>query len=999
MMRRWLASVMVCGFICYFGCRTAFSQELSPLDRAAPCKLAGQRAEEMINGATTGEGFVAALAALRKTVDIFVEKTGENEESSLHCLNYYGATLLRLGEQREASRVYRQATDVARRNFGDEDDSTLTLQGNLAVALMGIGSLEEADKLQENTLAHRENLDGTPKAHKLAITLLNLAMVQSALGEIAKSRGVADRGWSLARKYISADDPRWGTIEHTYGMVLDQGGSRAEGQKLFEQSLAARMKSGDSEGTIESLASLAASFYDVGRIEEANGRYEEAYNLAKQFFPPLHSTRAKIARSWCRVLSSIGKAEESLAKCDESIQILRAHGEGSMVEVYLTQINRGVALGLLARDSEAIDTLREAVAGLRTFYPAYAAELFEGIRSLGVVLVDANKVDEGAVLLADALKEQRSLLGDLHPDVLLTQGNYGVVLAIQGKLRESESELTDYAKKADVMRGLYGHDERTIRGVFSRFSATRMFLAKLLVGEGRCQAAFDWIEETKARLLREQIRDHASIGGASVEGRQSLDLLENARTRLYLERANNLGNGARQTEIDIRLRELEDKIGEIIAGASKNSSSGKTETPSAAVLRTVIQDDTAIAAFGLVDDEVLVTVYRRNSGFQCTSLGQWEGLDETVWATHALQSSVGGLAGLLVGTSLTPGFRVIRTGTRKFAVIPRSAPIPNEATIVNSADDMLTAVGSGLLSWLLSQAGTTDRLVLSLDGILNLVAFDALPVNGKLLIQRFSISEVDSFAPPLAEGKHKPVPSNDQTMIAFGDPIYSSVGGASTSTASVSRAALAIRGNTDEAASWAPLPASATELRALSSMYKLVLAKTLFTKDLATVRNLKVLSDSGALANARLLVFSAHAFADVANPEISSVVLSVPSGGTQRDAYLTAIDIASLNLNSDLVFFSACETGFGQVVSGEGVLGLSSAALVAGSRSTVHTLWSVVDSTSAEFTKRFFRDIRNGLTPEQAMTKTKRAFIQEEGHASTAYWAAYVLVQPQLAVH
>jgi CHAT domain-containing protein len=108
--------------------------------------------------------------------------------------------------------------------------------------------------------------------------------------------------------------------------------------------------------------------------------------------------------------------------------------------------------------------------------------------------------------------------------------------------------------------------------------------------------------------------------------------------------------------------------------------------------------------------------------------------------------------------------------------------------------------------------------------------------------------------------------------------------------------------------------------------------------------------------------------------------------------YVTAADLAALRLGSDLVFFSACETGFGQVVSGEGVLGLSAAALAAGSRATVHTLWNVVDAASAEFTTRFFAAVRAGANPEAALASAKRAFMQEPQHAAPAFWAAYVLV-------
>src|ERR1035437_1591346 len=328
-----------------------------------------------------------------------------------------------------------------------------------------MGKLQESAELQRDTLARREALDGTPRAHKLAVTLINLAMTESSLGELAEARKWADRGFKLAQKYVKEDDPRFSTILHNYGMVLDRIGSRSEAQEYFERALDLRLKQDDTQGAIEALASLAAAFYDVGRYDESDRRYNEAYRLAQQRLPPLHSMRGQIGRSRCRVLSSIGKLQQSLAICDEAIKVFSAHAEEGQLQVHLTQINRGVTLGLLGRAPEAIRTLRAAVLALRQTLPAGSPEVFEAVRSLGVVFIDSGSIDEAATLLATVLKEQQELLGPLHPDVILTRGNYGVVLAVQGKLREAESVLTDYATKADTMRGLYGRNERTVRGV------------------------------------------------------------------------------------------------------------------------------------------------------------------------------------------------------------------------------------------------------------------------------------------------------------------------------------------------------------------------------------------------------------------------------------------------------------------------------------------------------------------------------------------------------
>jgi tetratricopeptide (TPR) repeat protein len=855
-----------------------------------------------------------------------------------------------------------------------------------------MGKLQESAQLQRDTLARREALDGTPRAHKLAVTLINLAMTESSLGELAEARKWADRGFKLAQKYVKEDDPRFGTILHNYGMVLDRVGSRSEAQEYFERALDLRLKQDDTQGAIEALASLAAAFYDTGRYDESDQRYTEAYSLAQQRLPPLHSVRGQIARSWCRVLSSIGKLQQSLAICDEAIKVFSAHPEDQL-QVHFTQINRGVTLGLLGRAPEAISTLRAAVLALRQTLPAGSPEVFEAVRSLGVVFIDSGNVDEGATLLSTVLEEEQALLGPLHPDVLLTQGNYGVVLAMQGKLREAEAVLTDYATKADTMRGLYGRNERTIRGVFSRFASTRMFLAKLMIAGGRCQAAFDLIENTKARSLADRIRDQASFASATSAEREVFESLEQSRTRLFIERAQADGNGGKQTEIDGRLRAIDGQLGKLIETVRNRSAAvGTPNLPSAAILRKPAAPNTILASFAVADDEILVVAFRANSGFQCTSLGQWTGLTDTIWATRTLQSTPAGLQGLLAGSPGTPASRIVKTGTRSFALLAREDPIPVEATVVNSGANILSTIGTELAGWLVTSAGASTRLVISPDGILNLIAFDALTVAGHPLISRFSISQVDSFALPVRNEKREAPPQDRWSMIAFGDPVYANATTASPEKAA-KRSAQVLRGLIADGADWPKLPASEMELSSLSALFTLVPGKSLFKNEAANTRNLKRLDSDGTLMQARYLVFSAHAFADLSDPEVSSVVLSVPQGGAARDAYFTATELAALKLNADLVYFSACETGYGQVVSGEGVISLSSAALVAGARSTIHTLWSVVDSATAEFTKRFFTAVRRGVPPEEALTRTKREFSVEPRHSSPAYWASYVLVQ------
>src|SRR5262249_22758242 len=156
-----------------------------------------------------------------------------------------------------------------------------------------------------------------------------------------------------------------------------------------------------------------------------------------------------------------------------------------------------------------------------------------------------------------------------------------------------------------------------------------------------------------------------------------------------------------------------------------------------------------------------------------------------------------------------------------------------------------------------------DKLILSSDGVLNLVPLDALQVDAKPLASRFEMTHVASFQPT---GTHSERQSARRTteLIVFGDPIYSSRGDAAKAAEA---ARLVVRGGLkDFPARWHPLPASASEVKALSESFGLQQGKTVFSMAEATAANLQRLSDAGVLSSTRLLAFSAHGVADLEDP-------------------------------------------------------------------------------------------------------------------------------------
>jgi CHAT domain-containing protein len=159
--------------------------------------------------------------------------------------------------------------------------------------------------------------------------------------------------------------------------------------------------------------------------------------------------------------------------------------------------------------------------------------------------------------------------------------------------------------------------------------------------------------------------------------------------------------------------------------------------------------------------------------------------------------------------------------------------------------------------------------------------------------------------------------------------------------------------------------------------------------------NFKKLNASGELKNYKNILISSHGFTGDIIPEFSGVMFSQPNGGdANEDTFLLAPEIADLNLNTDMVVVSACDTGVGRLYGGEGINGLNTAFLAAGSNATLLSLWPVDDAGTALTIQNLFKKIVQQNAPKvQTLSEIKRAFIRGdfgEQYKKPTFWAPFL---------
>jgi len=150
---------------------------------------------------------------------------------------------------------------------------------------------------------------------------------------------------------------------------------------------------------------------------------------------------------------------------------------------------------------------------------------------------------------------------------------------------------------------------------------------------------------------------------------------------------------------------------------------------------------------------------------------------------------------------------------------------------------------------------------------------------------------------------------------------------------------------------------------------------------------------SDELSRYRIVHFATHGLLNSEHPELSGVVLSlVDERGQPQDGFLRLHEIFNLRMPAELVVLSACQTGLGKEVKGEGLVGLTRGFMYAGAARVVASLWQVNDAATAELMKRFYRRmLQDGMRPAAALRAAQIEMWKRPQWRSPFYWGGFAL--------
>jgi WD40 repeat protein/CHAT domain-containing protein len=346
-------------------------------------------------------------------------------------------------------------------------------------------------------------------------------------------------------------------------------------------------------------------------------------------------------------------------------------------------------------------------------------------------------------------------------------------------------------------------------------------------------------------------------------------------------------------------------------------------------------------------------------------------------------------------------FLVSKTDLKTYELPPKAeieAAVEQYRQLLLSPEFKDLSQGQRLSEMLLGQiAGELNgqRLVIVGDGKLQLLPFAALPWgSGASLAPLLANHEIITLPSATSLAVQREQWQNRQpaprTLAVIADPVFKAndprLGANATSIAGdLSQVDSLIRNSCGD---FDRLPHTATEAEQILALVPDAqeFSALGFDANYATATNPN-------LSQYRIVHLATHGCIQD-NPLLSNLALSFFNAGGQRSetSSLKLQDIYNLELNADLVVLSACQTGTGKEVQGEGIVGLTRGFMYAGARRVAVSLWSVNDRATSILMSDYYRQmLEQKVDPAAALRQAQLTMWQSESYSAPYYWAAFTL--------
>jgi len=538
--------------------------------------------------------------------------------------------------------------------------------------------------------------------------------------------------------------------------------------------------------------------------------------------------------------------------------------------------------------------------------------------------------------------------------------------------------------------------DRTQQSAFAGRVPSFRRWAEWLIIRGDAKTAFAVSERLRARTLLQSIVLRHADASPALPAAESVRLAEfKSQLALLDERISQEEESAKRAllnaERDSLFRELVDLRAMLARQYPAYAALSSVRTVAPEEAGRLLRADSVAVTYLIGDTRLYALVTSARRPLITVDLGPVKSLGELVDAAHVL----------LARDSARSVWR-----TADGALVVAAASPSTDAIEVSDLQEILGELSRRLTDPLAAELRGYRRLIVIPDGPLALLPFEVLQLNGRPVVATREITYVQSLSVLVAMRSRSARAEDGASVLSVGAPDFAPRGQGQPTAPERGDVASIVRGLEDTSMAgrraydllqlqWAPLPGAQTEIESVQKVFARTANTMALTGSKASEPSLQTLERNGDLQRFRYVHFATHGYLSPTVPAMSAIVLSPTDVGPGADGYLTAAELPGYRFDSDLIVVSACETGRGPELAGEGIMGLPYALFVSGNRSALLTLWKTVDASTARFVSRFFAKVASGELPAIALANVKREFLNDTRLAHPMHWAGFVLYGPQ----
>ena len=996
--------------------------------------------------------YSAAIPLAQKVLAIREQVLGSSHIDVAQSLNSLALLYEAQGKYQQAEPLYQRSLTISEKALGKSHPDVATVLNNLAELYRLQGKYQQAEPLYQRSLAIREQVLGNLDTD-VAQSLNNIALLYEAQGKYQQAEVLYQRSLAISEKVLGQSHPDIATTLSNLATLYRVQGKYQKAEPLYQRSLAIREQAlGKSHPDYAVALNSLALLYEVqGKYQQAEALYQRSLVISEKTLGNSHPDVANALNN----LAELYRLQRSYQKAETLYQRSLAISEktlgNSHPNVAITLNNLAALYQAQGNYQKAESLYQRSLSIIEKALGKENPDVASSLNNLAALYQAQKKYQQAEVLYQRSLAISEKALGNLHPDVASSINNLALLYATQGKYQQAEplyqrsllirenvlgKSHPDVAQSLNNLALLYEAQGDIPRSIdFSKrrleveeqnlnliffvgseqrkqdyariFRATTYSTISLSLQDARNnpvarQLALTTILRRKGRVL-DAMTDSIQILRTQVENKpEARKLFDEWVGVLQQQSALISRKQGKQTpeQYKARFEELEAEKQRLEESISTVSAEFRTENQP-----VEIKDIQA----KIPKDAALVEVVQYNP-YNAKAKKQNEEWGKPRYAAAVLRSSFEPkLIDLGDALAIDKSVSSLREALAARRNIQSGSD--EEQTNLRQVHQLARVLDKQVMAPIRPLLGNAQHILLSPDGQLNLVPFEALrDEQGQYLIQRYAFSYLTTGRDLLRV---------ESTAYKLSAPLV--LANINYDDADATTIANDVRGIEQHSSDLANTPCCSplqnTKEEALAIQNIMPNAQVLFGSAATKAALRQVNAPS-------ILHIATHGFffpdqekylrapglnADVQNQEKvlrlenpllrSGLALAGfnnrnnrnPAPDPANDGVLTALETTGLNLRgTKLVVLSACETGLGDVKVGDGVYGLRRALVIAGSQSQLFTLWRVSDSASKELMVTYYQNLKHGKDRHEALRKAQLEMLKTSYYQHPYFWAGYI---------